>query len=148
MGSPRVLVVSGNRGMARSVSAALRGKGYEAPVAVDGPTAMAMADAMTPALIVLDLTSPGLADSSIISEIRRVRDLERTPIAVLTTRVDMPDRRVQASVLVPIDAAELLSAVVGILGEPDPANASASGEASQSQPGSLSAPGGASKPVL
>jgi DNA-binding response OmpR family regulator len=106
--------------MARSVSTALRSKGYEAPVAADEPTAMAMADAVTPRLIVVDLTSTGLADSSLISDIRRSSELERVPIVVLTTRVDMPDRRVQASVLVPIEMGELLAAVAALLPEQDP----------------------------
>ncbi len=103
------------------MSSTLRAKGYEVPIATDAPTGLAMADAVVPNIIIIDLTSTTIAEASLISEIRRSKRIGATPIIVLTSRVDMPDRRVHAAVLVPIEAGELLAAVRAVLGAPEPA---------------------------
>jgi DNA-binding response OmpR family regulator len=117
---PKILVVSANRGTARSVSTTLRSRGYEVSVATDAGMGLAMADATAPSLIMLDLTSTLIAEGSLLSDLRRSKYVGQTPIVVLTPRVDIPDRRVQAAVLVPIEAGELFAAVRGVLGAPEP----------------------------
>jgi signal transduction histidine kinase len=57
---PRVLVVDDNVDAADIMTMALRSRGYDARVAYDGETALAMSETFLPEVAVLDVTLPGM----------------------------------------------------------------------------------------
>lgn len=86
---PLVLVVEDEFQIRRFVADALRRDGYGAEEAASAGQGLAMAGAMAPDLIVLDL---GLPDFGGLEFIRRVRDWSRVPILILSARSAEQDK--------------------------------------------------------
>ncbi|GAB3902820.1 response regulator transcription factor [Kibdelosporangium lantanae] len=84
----RILVVEDELTIAESVAARLRAEGFEVELAHDGPTAVALATAETPDLIVLDLMLPGFDGLEVC---RRVHAHKPVPVLMLTARDDETD---------------------------------------------------------
>jgi two-component system, OmpR family, alkaline phosphatase synthesis response regulator PhoP len=63
--------------------------GFDVTTAVDGPTALSIARADKPDLIVLDLNLPGMDGLDVCRQLRRESDV---PIIMLTARIDETDR--------------------------------------------------------
>ncbi len=84
-----ILVVDDEAKIARLVRDYIENAGFRVLLAHDGPTALAQFRHERPDLIVLDLNLPGLDG---IDVARAVRREARTPIIMLTARVDETDR--------------------------------------------------------
>lgn len=87
---PRVLVVDDDRGVRQALRLGLSVEGFEVSEAADGPTALSSIEALLPAIVVLDVTMPGLSGVEVV---RRVRAHGRTiPICMLSARDEVDDR--------------------------------------------------------
>ena len=84
-----VLVVDDDRTVADVVSVYLAHGGYSVATAPDGSTALEMAAANPPDLVVLDLMLPGVAGLEVC---RRLRENGPVPIIMLTARSDEEER--------------------------------------------------------
>jgi len=89
--SPRVLVVEDDEAIAEVLQRQLRMEGYEVRTAGDGVSALDLAHAFLPDLVILDLGLPKL-DGIEVAKALRSRD--DTPILVLTAR-DAVEARVE-----------------------------------------------------
>lgn len=85
----RILVVEDDTTIARVVSTALRAAGFEPIVASRGDDALTMAKRQPFALVVLDLTLPGLDGLDVC---RRIRESSEVPIIILSARGEEVDR--------------------------------------------------------
>jgi two-component system response regulator ResD len=85
----RLLVVDDDRTVAEVVSVYLTNAGYEVARAEDGSTALELAAADLPDLVILDLMLPGVPGLEVC---RRLRALGPVPIIMLTARTGEEDR--------------------------------------------------------
>ncbi|MFE6287405.1 response regulator [Streptomyces sp. NPDC057877] len=88
----RVLVVDDEPQIVRALVINLKARGYEADAAHDGATALRLAAARHPDVVVLDL---GLPDMDGVEVIRGLRGWTRVPVIVLSAR-HSSDEKVQA----------------------------------------------------
>ncbi|WP_431961719.1 response regulator transcription factor [Actinacidiphila sp. bgisy160] len=84
-----VLVVDDDATVSEVVAGYLNRAGFDVDVASDGLTAVALAAARAPDLVVLDLMLPGMDGLEVC---RRIRDGGPTPVIMLTARGDEEDR--------------------------------------------------------
>jgi two-component system CheB/CheR fusion protein len=91
--SRRVLVVDDNRDAADSLALVLRIDGHEVAVAYDGPSALAMAPAFGPAVVLLDLGMPGLDGYEVCRRLRRMPELAGARVVAVTGWGQEADRR-------------------------------------------------------
>jgi DNA-binding response OmpR family regulator len=89
--SPRVLVVEDDDAIAEVLQRQLRMEGYEVRLAGDGVSALDVAHAFLPDLVILDLGLPRLDGIEVAKQLRARDD---TPILVLTAR-DAVEARVE-----------------------------------------------------
>jgi two-component system KDP operon response regulator KdpE len=85
----KVLVVDDEPGLAHALAITLRASGWEVATASDGASALRVAAAHTPDVLLLDL---GLPDMSGIDVITAVRAWSRVPIVVLSARQHGEDK--------------------------------------------------------
>ena len=88
-GAPLVLVV-GRSGRVKAAAASLP---FRTVCAGNGPEALALAAALQPTVIVIDARLPRLGGERLVDELRRRRDLDSTPIVLLTGSLDGDARR-------------------------------------------------------
>ena len=77
--SIRILLVDDEVGIQRTVGPLLRSKGYDVEVAGTGTEALAMFEARTPDLIVLDLGLPDIEGTEVCRRIARSRSADHRP---------------------------------------------------------------------
>jgi DNA-binding response OmpR family regulator len=87
-GQRSVLVVEDEPTIAESVAARLRAEGFAVRVAMDGPGAVAAAEAQPPDLVVLDVMLPGFDGLEVC---RRIQARRPVPVLMLTARDDETD---------------------------------------------------------
>jgi len=87
--SGRVLVVDDDPTVSDVVRRYLERAGYDVDKAADGPTALALAAARPPDLVVLDLMLPGMSGLEVC---RRLRGTSDVPIVMLTALGEESDR--------------------------------------------------------
>ena len=85
----RVLVVDDDQTVSEVVRRYLEREGYEVETVADGTTALRVALARPPDLMVLDLMLPGLDG---IEVCRRLRQSHQVPVIMLTAKGDVDDR--------------------------------------------------------
>lgn len=85
-----VLVADDDRAIRDSLERALELEGYEVRTAADGVQALAAVHADPVDLIILDVMMPGVDGLGVAGVLRAEND--RTPILMLTARVETPDR--------------------------------------------------------
>src|SRR5215510_11826877 len=88
MSERRILVVEDERTIAEPVAARLRAEGFAVDLAHDGPSAVAVAAATRPDLVVLDVMLPGFDGLEVC---RRIQAVRPTPVLMLTARDDETD---------------------------------------------------------
>lgn len=86
----RVLVVDDDRSVAEMLRRNLAYEGYAVDVAVDGPSALALARDRPPEAIVLDVMLPGFDGFEVLRRLREAGDA--TPVLMLTARDAVDDR--------------------------------------------------------
>ena len=84
---PRVLVVEDNADMNRFVTQCLAAQ-YDVTQAFDGQDGLEKAVRLRPALIVSDIMMPNMSGDEMIAEMRRLPELKRTPILLLSAKAD------------------------------------------------------------
>src|SRR3954470_24983617 len=86
----RVLIVDDHRAIRESLARALEFEGYEVDVVVDGVAALARTRRETFDALVVDVMMPGVDGLGVCRVLRA--DGDRTPVLMLTARVETPDR--------------------------------------------------------
>jgi DNA-binding response OmpR family regulator len=86
----RVLIVDDDRAIRESLARALELEGYEVDVVVDGVDALARTRRETFDALVVDVMMPGIDGLGVCRVLRA--DGDRTPVLMLTARVETPDR--------------------------------------------------------
>ncbi|GLU47566.1 response regulator transcription factor [Nocardiopsis ansamitocini] len=85
-----VLIADDDRAIRESLERALQLEGYEVRTAVDGVQALAAVHSTPADLLILDVMMPGVDGLGVCRVLRAEGD--RTPILMLTARVETPDR--------------------------------------------------------
>lgn len=117
----RILVVDDEQPLVDLVTRYLRREGYDVFAASDGPTALDLARARRPDLIILDLMLPGLDG---IEVCRQVRQFSDAYVLMLTARTEEIDRIIGLSVgaddyvTKPFSPRELVARVKALLRRP------------------------------
>jgi DNA-binding response OmpR family regulator len=88
----RILVVDDDRDIVRLVRSYLEKAGYEILTAYDGETALRVLQAEKPQLLILDLMLPDRDGWDVARAVRSDPQLGRTPIIMLTARVEDDDK--------------------------------------------------------
>jgi two-component system KDP operon response regulator KdpE len=116
-GRSLVLVVDDEPVVARVLEVNLRVAGFEVRTAGTGTDALAAASSRAPDAVVLDLGLPDLGGWEVLSRLRGLEGLERTPVVVLSgaDRDAAGDpgyaARVHAFLTKPVDPAELVETI-------------------------------------
>lgn len=87
--STRVLVIDDDAQSRQLVTAVLAGQGCEVAEAPSGVIALALADANLPALILLDVTMPGMDGYEVCRVLRQGERTKGVPIVMLTVSKDI-----------------------------------------------------------
>jgi putative two-component system response regulator len=87
--STRVLVIDDDAQSRQLVAAVLAGQGYEVAEAPSGVIALALADANLPALILLDVTMPGMDGYEVCRVLRQGERTKGVPVVMLTVSEDI-----------------------------------------------------------
>lgn len=117
----RILVVDDEVAMANVVSSYLQREGFEVSLAHNGPDAVALAEQVDPAVIVLDIMLPGFDGLEVC---RRVRTFSDAYIVMLTARDEEVDKIVGLSMgaddylVKPFSPRELVARVHAMLRRP------------------------------
>ena len=82
-GRATIVVVEDEMALAEAIQARLLSEGYSVALAHDGPGAVAMVEATSPDLVVLDLMLPGFDGLEVC---RRIQLARRVPVIMLTAR--------------------------------------------------------------
>ena len=86
---PLVLVVDDEPKFVQWIALSLNLNGYEVATAMDGPSALERAAELSPDVILLDITMPGLDGNEVC---QRVRATSNVPIIMLTARAAVDDK--------------------------------------------------------
>lgn len=81
---PRVLIVEDDKRMAQSIQRALKRKGFEAMISLDGFMAGVVASTFKPAVMTLDLKMPSLGGVEILKGIRKNPELAGIKVLVVS----------------------------------------------------------------
>lgn len=119
----KILVVDDNNLVARTISLKLRGAGYQAEAALDGPEALSAVRREKPDLIVLDIIFADDWDGFRIMEwLHRMDETRNIPIIIITSSEDVEkEERARAAGAAaffrkPINHDELLKVIHTLLG--------------------------------
>ncbi|WP_367321822.1 response regulator transcription factor [Streptomyces sp. HUAS ZL42] len=88
--SQRILYAEDDRATRESVTRVLELEGYEVTAVADGEAAFGAIEAQAPDLVVLDVMMPRVGGLTVCRRMRARND--RTPILILTARMDVSDR--------------------------------------------------------
>jgi DNA-binding response OmpR family regulator len=89
-GGPVVLLVDDDAAVRRSIAEGLELEGFDVVLASGGRAALAAVEAVTPAVVVLDLSMPDLDGLEVL---RRLRESGRdVPVCILSARDEVDDR--------------------------------------------------------
>ena len=119
---PKILLVEDNDMNRDMLGRRLTRRGYEVVVALDGDQGIAMAQAEEPALILMDMSLPGLNGWDATRQLKALPATRDIPIIALTAHA-MSDDRAKALAAgcddfdtKPIDLARLLEKIEALLG--------------------------------
>jgi len=89
---PKLLLVEDNEMNRDMLSRRLVRRGYEVAIAVDGEQGVAMARSETPALILMDMSLPGLDGWEATRQIKAAAETRAIPVIALTAHAMAGDR--------------------------------------------------------
>lgn len=84
MSLSRILIVEDDITFSSVLKLALKGKGYEVEVAINGIEALEKADKFHPDIIILDVNLPILSGFDVAMRLREKNEFKDTPIIMLT----------------------------------------------------------------
>jgi two-component system cell cycle response regulator DivK len=117
----RILLIEDNELNRDMLSRRLQKRGYEVAMAVDGETGVAMAQAQAPALILMDVSLPGIDGWEATRRLKAAPETRHIPIVALTAYATPGDREKALSVgcddfdIKPIDLPRLLGKIENLL---------------------------------
>ncbi len=120
----KILIVEDNEMNRDMLSRRLARRGYEVAIAVDGEQGLAMAQAETPALILMDMSLPGLDGWEATRRLKAMPATQRIPVIALTAHAMAGDREKAVAAgcddfdTKPIDLDRLLAKIEALLGRP------------------------------
>ena len=88
----KILLIEDNELNRDMLSRRLRKRGYEVVTAVDGETGIVMAQAEAPALILMDVTLPGIDGLEATRRLKAAPQTRHIPIVALTAHTMASDR--------------------------------------------------------
>ncbi len=88
----KVLVAEDNPNSRQLVNDILESIGYEPILAVDGPSAIAAAQAQVPDMVILDVNMPGMTGFEVCAALKSDDKLKHIPILMLTAQTDVESK--------------------------------------------------------
>ena len=119
---PKILLVEDNEMNRDMLSRRLIRRGYDVVMAPDGEQGLAMARAEAPALILMDMSLPGIDGWEATRRLKAAPETQRIPIIALTAHAMAGDREKAEAAgcddfdTKPVDLTRLLEKIEGILG--------------------------------
>ncbi|MBS2028119.1 MAG: response regulator [Deltaproteobacteria bacterium] len=89
---PRILIVDDEPDLVRLLDYNLKQAGYETVTTSTGETALALARARKPDLVLLDIMLPDISGTEVCRQLRRDASLKSVPILMLTAKSEEVDR--------------------------------------------------------
>jgi len=120
----RILIVEDNEMNRDMLSRRLARRGYEVAIAVDGEQGLAMAQAEPPALILMDMSLPGLDGWEATRRLKTMPETRAIPVIALTAHAMAGDREKAVAAgcddfdTKPVDLTRLLEKIEALLGRP------------------------------
>jgi CheY-like chemotaxis protein/MinD-like ATPase involved in chromosome partitioning or flagellar assembly len=117
----KILIVDDEPNMLKLLGLTLEHEGYEIAVAQDAEQAMAKVQAQKPDLVILDVMMPRVSGLELCQQLRDRPDTANLPIIMLSAKGEVPDKiaglkaGADEYVVKPVDTAELLARVAGLL---------------------------------
>ena len=118
----RILLVEDNEMNRDMLSRRLIKRGYDVVIALDGEQGIAMARAESPALILMDMSLPGLDGWEATRQLKAAPDTRAIPVIGLTAHAMAGDREKATAAgcddfdTKPVDLARLLDKIEALLG--------------------------------
>jgi two-component system, cell cycle response regulator DivK len=118
---PKILLVEDNEMNRDMLSRRLAKRGYEVAVAVDGEQGLALARSEAPALILMDMSLPGLDGWEATRQLKAMVETRTVPVIALTAHAMAGDREKALAAgcddfdTKPIDFARLLGKIETLL---------------------------------
>ena len=122
---PRLLIVEDNEMNRDMLSRRLIKRGYEVDMAVDGEEGLAMARSAPPALILMDMSLPGLDGWEATRQLKAMPETRGIPVIALTAHAMAGDREKALAAgcddfdTKPVDLPRLLAKIEALVGRPD-----------------------------
>jgi two-component system, cell cycle response regulator DivK len=119
---PRLLVVEDNEMNRDMLSRRLIKRGYEVDMAVDGEQGLAMARSNPPALILMDMSLPGLDGWEATRQLKTMPETRAVPVIALTAHAMAGDREKAIAAgcddfdTKPVDLPRLLAKIEALVG--------------------------------
>jgi CheY-like chemotaxis protein len=89
---PRILLVEDNELNRDMLSRRLMRRGYQVDMAADGKEGLQMAEVITPDLILLDLSLPGMDGWEVLRQLKQHPRMKHIPVVALTAHALVTDR--------------------------------------------------------
>jgi len=119
---PRLLIVEDNEMNRDMLSRRLAKRGYDVAIAVDGEQGLAMARSAPPALILMDMSLPGLDGWEATRQLKALPETRAVPVIALTAHAMAGDREKAIAAgcddfdTKPVDLPRLLAKIEALLG--------------------------------
>jgi CheY-like chemotaxis protein len=120
----RILIVEDNEMNRDMLSRRLLRRGYEVSIAVDGEQGLAMARSDPPALVLMDMSLPGLDGWEATRQLKAMPETRSIPVIALTAHAMAGDREKAMAAgcddfdTKPIELPRLLGKIEALLGRP------------------------------
>ena len=122
-----ILIVEDNEMNRDMLSRRLAKRGYDVAIAVDGEQGLAMAQAAPPALILMDMSLPGVDGWEATRQLKTMPATRAVPVIALTAHAMAGDREKAIAAgcddfdTKPVDLPRLLAKIEALLGRPSSA---------------------------
>jgi len=119
---PKILIVEDNEMNRDMLSRRLVKRGYDVDIAVDGEQGLAMARSTPPALILMDMSLPGVDGWEATRQLKTMPETRAVPVIALTAHAMAGDREKAIAAgcddfdTKPVDLARLLVKIEALLG--------------------------------
>jgi CheY-like chemotaxis protein len=119
---PKILIVEDNEMNRDMLSRRLVKRGYDVDIAVDGEQGLAMARSAPPALILMDMSLPGVDGWEATRQLKAMSETRGVPVIALTAHAMAGDREKAIAAgcddfdTKPVDLARLLAKIEALLG--------------------------------